>query len=164
MQKVSNSSHYYSSNVYGFNHRKTVNPELGFSLYYMEEKEKKRKREKSFLLSQLTACCFNTLPQAMQPQLHHLPWKDSREEEAAESATRQGSSTTMTVLCYEFTSNLTFSDPISCSQMPTFLNCYFWYVLLYSAVLITYFPVSTGFICLSSVQPSPWNHKGQHPG
>lgn len=140
--------HYYSPVLYGFNHRKTVSPELGLSLHYMDWERKKRQ----FLLIQLTTrCCSNTLPQAMQPQLHHLPWKDSREEREAESATSWGSSITMTVLCYEFTWNLTSPVPVSCSQTPTLLNCYFWCALLYPDVFITCFSLSAGFICLSSV-------------
>lgn len=111
-----------------------------------------KKKKRHFLLSQLTTCCCsNTLPQAMQLQLHHLPWKDSREERAAESATSWGSSITMTVLCYEFTWNLTSPVPVSCSQTPTLFNCYFWCVLLYPDVLITFFSLSAGFICLSPV-------------
>lgn len=86
-----------------FNPWRTASPELEQSWYWTAREKKKGMRKKRFLLGQLTACCCSTLPEAMQPQLHHLHWKGAREEGAAERATPPGSSPVMAVPGCEFT-------------------------------------------------------------
>lgn len=139
----------------------------GAELILNSQGKKKGMRKKCFLLGQLTACCCSTLPEAMQPQLHHLHWKGAREEGAAERATPPGSSPVMAVPGCEFTST-PFPDPISCSQALTLLNCFFVFFffscVLYPAVLMTSLPIGSGILHLSSASLTPWIHEGQHPG
>lgn len=106
----------------------------GAELILNSQGKKKGMRKKCFLLGQLTACCCSTLPEAMQPQLHHLHWKGAREEGAAERATPPGSSPVMAVPGCEFTST-PFPDPISCSQALTLLNCFFVFVFFFMCPL-----------------------------